>query len=84
MSSNVRNPHRSDDARVLMALVSSTFLLDALIVFGIGFLPGVSPLEGEATAVTALVLTAALFAVQVVIVAVLARLARASVLDPIA
>lgn len=78
MSTIHENPHRSEDARILMALVSATFLLDALIVFGIGFLPGVSPFEGEHTAATALVLTAGLFAVQFVIVAVLARLARAA------
>ncbi|WP_138946003.1 hypothetical protein [Plantibacter sp. M259] len=70
---------RTEDSRMLAALVSATFLLDALIVFGIGFIPGVSPLEGGPTAMTAAVLTAVLFAVQLVIVVVMARAARASI-----
>lgn len=71
--------HRTEDSRMLAALVSATFLLDALIVFGIGFIPGVSPLDGGPTAMTAAVLTAVLFAVQFVIVVVMARAARASI-----
>ncbi|WP_085511168.1 hypothetical protein [Plantibacter flavus] len=73
------NPHRTSDARILAALVSATFLLDALIVFGIAFLPGVSGMDGGATVATATILTAVLFAVQFVVVVMLARLARASI-----
>lgn len=79
MTTIYQNPHRTSDARILAALVSATFLVDALIVFGIGFLPGVSGMDGGATVATATILTAVLFAVQVVVVIVLARLARASI-----
>ena len=79
MTTIYRNPHRTSDARILAALVSATFLVDALIVFGIGFLPGVSGMDGGATVATAAILTAVLFAVQFVVVVALARLARASI-----
>ena len=78
MTTNPQTTRHQGDARMLAVLASATFLLDAAIVFGIGFLPGVSALPQGATTTVAAVLTAALFAVQVAIVIAFARLRRAS------
>ncbi|AZH82428.1 hypothetical protein EAO79_05580 [Plantibacter sp. PA-3-X8] len=79
MTKNPQATRHQGDARILAVLASATFLLDAAIVFGVGFLPGVSVLPQSATTTVAAALTAALFAVQLAIVIAFARLRRASI-----